>query len=101
MRPDYSQIQTNFQSINGTLEIIAKKIEEFLIGIFKDTHHIDRIGCRVKSEESFLKKTLKEDNGVLKYPEPLKEIQDMIGVRIVIYYKNDLQPIKKIVEQYF
>lgn len=101
MRTDYSQIQTDFQSINETLEIIAKKIEEFLISIFKETHHIDRITCRVKTEESFLKKSLKEDNGILKYPEPLKEIQDMIGARIVIYYKNDLESIKKIVEQYF
>ena len=101
MRSDYSQIQADIQSINDTLEIIAKKIEENLIDYFKDTHHIDRISCRVKTEESFLGKALKEENGVLKYLQPLKEIQDMIGARIVIYYKSDLEAVKKIIEQFF
>jgi putative GTP pyrophosphokinase len=101
MRDDFDKIKSDFQSISTTLLMIAEKIEENLAMIFKETHHVDRIACRVKGEESFLNKTLKEEKGILKYSQPFKEIQDMIGARIVIYYKSDLENTQKLVKDYF
>ena len=76
---------------------IASKIENNLHEIFDGTEHIDRIGCRVKAEKSFLDKTLKKEKGELKYKVPLKEIQDMIGARVVVYYKNDVDGVVELI----
>ena len=96
MRNDFETIKSDFLSINATLKDIAVKIEENLTEMFSGFEHIDKIGCRIKGENSFLDKTLKEDKGVLKYKTPLKEIQDIIGARVVVYYKSDVE---KAIEQ--
>jgi putative GTP pyrophosphokinase len=101
MRPDYQQIRNDFLSITPTLKEIALKIETNLLDIFDGAEHIDRIGCRVKSEKSFLDKTLKSEDGDWKYKTPLKEIQDMIGARVVVYYKTDIDSIVEKVKQFF
>lgn len=101
MRSDYKKIQNEFQSIKPILSEIALKIEENLSEIFDGIEHIDRICSRVKEEKSFLNKTLKEENGKLKYKEPLKEIQDLIGAKIVVYYKSDFDTIENLVEKFF
>src|SRR6516162_9569039 len=53
---------------------------------------IDRISARSKGVDRFLKKagtTLVD--GRLKYTEPLTQIQDQIGARIVLFYKSDVE----------
>jgi len=101
MRLDYDQIKNEFQSITPMLIEIASKIEENLTEVFEGVEHIDRITCRVKGEESFMAKTLKEEDGKLKYETPIKEIQDQVGARIVIYYKNDTDKVVSIIKQYY
>ncbi|MBI5373635.1 MAG: hypothetical protein HZA79_16545 [Sphingobacteriales bacterium] len=101
MRSDYDKIRADFLSINDTLKVIASKIEKNLLDIFGDTEHIDRIGCRVKGEKSFLNKALKEENGTLKYKTPLKEVQDLIGARVVVYYKTDVDNLVYVVKKFF
>lgn len=101
MRPDYQQIKSDFLSINTTLKDIASKIEKHLSEIFDGLEHIDRIGCRVKAEKSFLDKTLKTEKGILKYQTPLKEIQDLIGARVVVYYKTDVDAVVYVIKKFF
>lgn len=101
MRPDYQQIKSDFLSINTTLKDIASKIEKHLSEIFDGLEHIDRIGCRVKAEKSFLDKTLKKEKGILKYQTPLKEIQDLIGARVVVYYKTDVDAVVYVIKKFF
>jgi putative GTP pyrophosphokinase len=83
------------------LKDIASKIETQLLEIFAGTEHIDRIGCRIKAEKSFLDKTLKQENGVFKYQTPLKEIQDLIGARVIVYYKTDVETVVQIIKRFF
>src|SRR5688572_17660090 len=100
MRPDYDKIRDDFRSINPTLKDIANKLESNLLEIFSEVERVDRVACRVKAEESFLNKTLKKNrDDSLKYRVPIKEIQDFIGARIIVYYKTDLQRITEIVNQ--
>jgi putative GTP pyrophosphokinase len=101
VRADYQDIKNSFRSINSTLKLIAKELENHIYEILDGIPHIDRVTCRVKSEESFLNKSLKVDNGRLKYKTPLKEIQDQIGARIVIYYKNDIQVVEEVIKKFF
>lgn len=102
MRPDYEEIKAYYLSIKSDLEHIASKIEETLVYGFKEFKHLDRIGCRIKAETSFLNKSLKlNDDNSLKYKVPFGEIQDLIGARVVVYYKMDVESASAIVEKFF
>lgn len=66
---------------------------------------IDRITARAKDVDRFVKKA---DNrvdgivdGILKYDDPLSQIQDQIGARIVVFYESDVERMKENVNKYF
>jgi putative GTP pyrophosphokinase len=102
MRSDYDQIKSEFLSIVPVLENIALRINDNLTEIFKGVQHVDRIRCRVKDSVSLLKKTLNKNSaGDFKYQIPLKEIQDLIGARVVVYYRTDVEQAKKIISTYY
>ncbi|MCW2362577.1 MULTISPECIES: GTP pyrophosphokinase family protein [Sphingobium] len=81
---------------------IAHKLEEHLNGILSDQPRIDRISTRPKSIERFTDKaaTVLSD-GTLKYEDPLHQIQDQIGARIITFYKDDVERISDEVLRYF
>lgn len=63
---------------------------------------IDRIAARAKSVKRFLAKAAKRDKaGNQKYADPLQEIQDQIGARIVTFYPADVERVEAIVCAYF
>jgi putative GTP pyrophosphokinase len=63
---------------------------------------IDLIRSRPKSPQSFLLKSQKiDDNGQLKYSDPLNQIHDQIGARIVTYYRTDIEPISAIINEFY
>jgi putative GTP pyrophosphokinase len=80
---------------------MRQKLENYLLEILKDQPRIDRVSLRVKSVESFLEKAEKMVGDQPKYHEPLKEIHDQIGARIIAFYNCDLDPVCKYVERYF
>lgn len=80
---------------------IAKALEEHLQDILGDLPHIDRISTRAKSPERFAAKALKTDqNGELKYSNPIVQIQDQIGARITVFYLTDIDVVKSTIEEY-
>lgn len=62
---------------------------------------IDQRSCRIKDIDSFIKKAMKVEDGRIKYNFPFSEIQDQIGVRIVIYYINNVEPLANLIKEYF
>ena len=82
-----------YSSLLPYLEKLADSTYENLKEILpSDLKNIDRISYRVKDEDSFLQKAFrKKDNGDLKYSEPIYEIQDIIGLRLVVFYKQDVE----------
>lgn len=102
MTSRYNEILRDYKDIVPSLETIAKNIEAELTRIVSDMNHVDRVICRCKSIESFMNKAMKTNSdGGFKYEVPIKEIQDKVGARIVVYYKSDVESIKKAVENYF
>lgn len=102
MRTDIEQIVQDFDSIRSDLENLASNLRLEIKEQLKELERVDKISARVKSTKSFKEKACKEEqDGKPKYAEPLKEIQDMIGLRIVVYYEDDFEQIMKIVEPYF
>jgi ppGpp synthetase/RelA/SpoT-type nucleotidyltranferase len=67
----------------------------------KGQPRIDRITARAKNVDRFLKKAAVRVDGNLKYTEPLSQIQDQIGARIVVFYKSDVEQIDAHAKRYF
>ena len=83
------------------LQPLAAQIEKSLQEYFNEEQRIDRIVSRAKSVDRFIDKAIREVDGKPKYVDPLNQIQDQVGARIVTYYLDDLQRIEKGVRKYF
>lgn len=80
---------------------IADKLANLLQEIFAGQPRIDRISTRPKSVERFMGKANAEKDGKAKYEDPLHQIQDQIGARIITFYKDDVHRISEEVQRYF
>jgi putative GTP pyrophosphokinase len=80
---------------------IADKLSTLLQDIFSGQPRIDRISTRPKSVERFMGKAAAVKDGKAKYDDPLHQIQDQIGARIITFYKDDVHRISEEVQRYF
>lgn len=79
----------------------AAELEKLLRSHLEKMQRIDRIVARAKTIERFEAKAAKtDDSGKAKYDNPLIQIQDQIGARVVVYYKNDLVPVGEELRKY-
>lgn len=84
------------------LEPIEKHLEAHLRDTIGTYPRIDRISVRSKSVDKFVSKAKKvaADN-VLKYSDPINQIQDQLGARVVTNYIEDVDCISKIIKNYY
>lgn len=101
MRPDNNEQVELFKQIRSTLVDISAEIETELKEALTDKLHVDKISCRVKTVDSYAGKINKEKDGKLKYETPIKEIQDLIGARVVVYYKQTADEMFEYLSKYF
>jgi len=86
-----------FSSLQSNFAQIAEQISNDLSHVLAGVERIDTIFVRVKSIESFMRKAKKKNSdGSLKYPNPLMEIQDQVGARVVAYYCSDVKLIRSV-----
>ena len=85
----------------ATLVPIAERLFDLLDSYLHDEPRIDRISTRAKSVSSFLGKARKERDGVAMYDEPLNQVQDQIGARVITFYRSDVERIAEILLKYF
>lgn len=83
------------------LSPIAGKLEDVLRDHLTGTPRIDRIAARAKSPSRFVAKAGKRLGGEAKYPDPLSQIQDQIGARIIVFYEQDVQVVSTIIDKYY
>jgi ppGpp synthetase/RelA/SpoT-type nucleotidyltranferase len=79
---------------------LAEKLNAFIQDVVCGTPRIDRITTRAKSPDRFLGKALKQVDGRLKYQHPFEQIQDLIGARIIVFYKQDVDVVCEVIERY-
>lgn len=77
------------------------RLQNDLVKCLESAKNIERVVVRAKSIERFVQKAEKIENGKRKYSDPLSQIQDQIGARIVVLYLDDVDVISKIVGSYF
>jgi putative GTP pyrophosphokinase len=85
---------------------ILKPMAEALTGHLQDNlrgiDRIDRIAARAKSPARFVAKAMKalEDGGA-KYDYPFEQIQDLIGARVIVFYKQDVEVVNEAIVRYY
>ncbi len=94
-------VNTSYKDIFPKLVEIAQNIAKDLDDKLVGCDHIDRIAVRAKSIDSFTKKAIKQEDGKKKYEDPLNEIQDLIGARIIVFYLDDVEKIKDRILRYY
>jgi putative GTP pyrophosphokinase len=80
---------------------LAARIEDHLKNLFGSLARIDRVSARAKSVDRFLGKATKLEDGKPKYEDPLNQIQDQVGARIVTFYASDVERVRLEIEKYF
>jgi putative GTP pyrophosphokinase len=96
-----SELEESYRRrFDAALTPLAAAIEAQLRDYFAAEPHIDRITARPKSIERFLVKAHAIRNERPKYPEPLHQIQDQVGARIVTFYLSDIARAAAVVERY-
>ncbi|MCX6182435.1 MAG: hypothetical protein NT150_10945 [Bacteroidetes bacterium] len=87
----YSSIKPKYEKLGSNL---TRDIESFL----KEEIQINvlSVSSRIKKEDSFNKKI---EQG--KYTDPLNEIEDFCGIRIICFYLKDIEEIENIISNEF
>ena len=80
---------------------LATSLESYLRGVVTDIPRIDLIKARAKRPESFMEKAFRFSEESAKYSSPLDEIQDQIGVRMVVFYRNDVSIMEDLINKFF
>lgn len=80
---------------------MVPRLEEDLRRALNGIERIDRIYARAKEVKSFLLKATKVEDGQLKYNDPLNEIQDQIGARVIVFFLRDVEVVGGKVIQYY
>ena len=84
------------------LEQIADNLATLIGKLLKTVPRIDRVSARAKSPERFVAKANKVNStGVARYEDPLAQIQDQIGARVIVLYKSDAKAVAAVLERYF
>lgn len=79
----------------------ASRLEVFVRKILAG-ERVDRISSRAKSVERFMAKAEKKGpDGLYKYQFPLSEIQDVIGVRVIVLYLEDISSVRALINKWF
>jgi putative GTP pyrophosphokinase len=82
------------------LKPAAQELQILLTDYLAGLPRIDRINARAKSVERFLKKAATTVDGGQKYSDPLSQIQDQIGARVVTFYLADVEAVAEKIRKY-
>ncbi len=83
------------------LQLIEKQIHQKIVDELNKVGLLYRIFVRTKNEKSISEKIQRKIQEGSPYQENGKKIQDVIGVRIVTYFKNDISVVKEILNSKF
>ena len=89
------------QRFDTTLGPLAESLEREIRTYLEGVRRIDRVTARAKQVTKFLKKAATLDGDRPKYTEPLRQIQDQVGARVVTFYLSDVAAVAAVLEKYY
>lgn len=100
--PGHKNLQASYRLRHDTVLVrLAENLREHIADLLNGEPRVDRISARAKSVSRFLSKAATETECGFKYSEPLYQIQDQVGARIVTFYASDVARIESKVNRYF
>lgn len=96
-----TNLKTAYQYRLSILEEIARRIQLQLHDYLRAEQRIDRISARPKSLDRFLKKAEAISDGKPKYSDPIHQIQDQVGARVITFYLSDINRIEHAIMKYY
>lgn len=94
---DAQDYQARYPALGKVAATLCEHIADRLHGL----PHIDRVSCRAKDPGSYQAKASSLlPNGLPKYVAPLIQIQDQIGARVIVFYKEDVKIVADMLERY-
>jgi putative GTP pyrophosphokinase len=98
-KPD--SLESAYRKRHAILVRLARNLSLHIHDLLQNEPRIDRVSARAKDIDRFIKKAASKIGGQPKYSEPLNQIQDQVGARIIVFYKNDVERIDALVKRYF
>ncbi|RKY82409.1 hypothetical protein DRQ07_01400 [candidate division KSB1 bacterium] len=100
---DFTKLEDTYNNRKiNYLDKLVPELHKHLKDILSNYPRVDKIAVRSKTVERFIQKAKKKDeNGHFKYSDPINQIQDQLGARIVTFYISDVDKIAKIIEDYY
>ena len=98
-----TEVETEYRRRHAAfLERVADELQKHLSNCLLGVSNIDRVVARAKAPDRFAEKATRvDDNGKPKYQRPLTEIQDLVGARVIVYYRDDVDKVATVVRRYF
>jgi ppGpp synthetase/RelA/SpoT-type nucleotidyltranferase len=89
----YTEIASAYEAERPRFEALAKRIEMALKSDLESAGVYCEVTCRAKEVASFVKKALREG-----YADPMVEIGDKAGVRVIVPYLEDVRRVETFAE---
>jgi putative GTP pyrophosphokinase len=89
-----------YEARGELLKEAARRIEQDAKDALSGFAHLDRLAFRTKDVGSFLAKANDPANNP-PYDHPLREIEDQIGGRVIVYFKDDIPEVRAKLERAF
>lgn len=97
-----SPISEDYRLRFANLQKVARNLESLVSDHLREKSCIDRITARAKNPDSFDKKAARlDDKGRAVYRDPLTEIQDQLGARVVVFYLATVDAVSNELSRYF
>lgn len=81
---------------------LAERLAVHLRDNLSGVPRVDRVAARAKSPGRFLAKAAKAlAEGDKKYEHPFEQIQDLVGARVIVFYKQDVVAVTETIERYY
>lgn len=99
---EFATLESQYKSrYERVLVPLTGRLDSYLRDVVKDYPRLDRVAVRAKGVDRFLEKAFRQEGGTRKYSDPLNQIQDQIGARVVTFYLSDVEQIGTRIEEYF
>jgi putative GTP pyrophosphokinase len=89
---DADVLRARYVERQPELTQVARDLTVETEGILENLSHIDRISYRVKGVDRFVKKACRRPS-LGGYQEPLREVEDQVAGRILVFFRGDLEPV--------
>ena len=90
------ELSTVYAARQPVLTELAANLERAAKEALEHVAHVDRVSFRTKGAKSFIKKA-----ELPKYESPLREIEDQVAGRVLVFFRSDIEPVSEVLRNLF